>query len=87
MKQSILQFESHICMEHLNTYRAVFKTKHGRVLYLELGTIDDEYVITDCFILIAIKTEQGLNDTMPNRRCYRRLSSAKMICYLSLKMN
>lgn len=59
MKQSILQFESHICMEHLNTYRAVFKTKHGRVLYLELGTIDDEYVITDCFYIDRNQNRTG----------------------------
>ena len=42
MKQSILQFELHTCMEHLSTYRAVFRTKHGRILYLELSIIDED---------------------------------------------
>lgn len=49
MKQSILQLELCTCSEYPDTYRTIFKTKHGRVLYLELRITGENYVITDCF--------------------------------------
>ncbi len=49
MKQSILQLERCTCTEYSDTYRTIFKTKHGRILYLELSAVGENYVIKDCF--------------------------------------
>lgn len=59
MKQSILQLELCACSEHSDTYRTIFKTKHGRVLYLELIAADEHYVITDCFYLDRNQNRSG----------------------------
>lgn len=59
MKQSILQLESYACMEYPDTYRTIFKTKHGRVLYLELRITGENYVITDCFYVDRNQSRRG----------------------------
>lgn len=59
MKQSILQLELYACSEHSDTYRTIFKTKHGRVLFLELRTAGEHYVITDCFYLNRNQNRSG----------------------------
>lgn len=51
MKQSILQLELCACSENSDTYRTIFKTKHSRVLYLEVRITKEQYVITDCFYI------------------------------------
>ena len=35
--------------------RSVIKTKHGRVIYLELGKIADEFIVKECYYLDRIR--------------------------------
>lgn len=59
MKQSILQLELCAGSEYPGTYRTTFKTKHGRVLYLELRDTGKNYVITDCFYIDRNQNRSG----------------------------
>ena len=49
MKKSILKFEAFTSNALANTFRAIIKTQHGRVMYLSLEINDDDCIITDCF--------------------------------------
>ena len=45
----ILQLEH--CHAGSNTYRTIFKTKHGRIVFLALAREDDMLIIRDCFYI------------------------------------
>lgn len=59
MKQSILQLEPCACSEHSNLYRTIFKTRHGRILYFELETINKRYIITNCYYIDRNQQKTG----------------------------
>lgn len=48
MDKSILNLEP-FSDAHANTYRTIFKTRHGRVLFLSVLITDEVCTITDCF--------------------------------------
>jgi len=47
--KSILQLEH--CHADSNTYRTIFKTKHGRIVFLALSREEDMFIIRDCFYI------------------------------------
>lgn len=49
MKKSILQLEAFTNNNHSNTFRTIFKTQHGRVLFLLVEIDDTDCTILDCF--------------------------------------
>lgn len=50
MTKTILQLERFHSADH-DAYRTIFKTKHGRVLYLALSLEEATYTIEDCFYI------------------------------------
>ena len=46
MQKSILKLEA---SSDASTYRTIFKTRHGRTLFLSLAVNGPIYTITDCF--------------------------------------
>ncbi len=48
MQKSILSLEKYDNYTGVDKYRTIFKTQHGRVVYLELQIIDAFCTITDC---------------------------------------
>ena len=51
MQKSILKLESDTSSGCTNRFRAIFKTQHGRVLFLSVEICNSEYAITDCFYI------------------------------------
>lgn len=51
MKQSILKLEAFCFTGSAATYRTIFKTRHGRSLYLSVGIGNAGCAITDCFYI------------------------------------
>ena len=49
MKRSILKLESVTDSNAATTHRTIFKTQHGRSVYLDLAISGADCVITDCF--------------------------------------
>lgn len=51
MKKSILKLEVFVSDASVNTFRTIFKTQHGRVLFLSLIIQGNDCTIMDCFYL------------------------------------
>lgn len=49
MKKSILELDAFMSNDYGNTFRTVFKTQHGRILFLSMQVNDTDCTITDCF--------------------------------------
>ena len=60
MKRSILEFETCITKGHVNTFRTVFKTQHGRVLFLLVQVSGSDCTILDCFYIDRNQGKKGL---------------------------
>lgn len=61
MERSILKLETFTNNGHANTFRAIFKTQHGRVLFLSLDVNDTDCTITDCFYIDRNQGRTGLD--------------------------
>ena len=51
MTKSILKLEACMNNDHVNTFRTIIKTKHGRILFLALAINNTDCTITDCFYI------------------------------------
>lgn len=51
MTKSILKLESCKDSNHTNSFRTIFKTKHGRIVFLALSIDGTACAITDCFYI------------------------------------
>ena len=51
MYKSILMLESDLSTQCPNRFRSIFKTKHGRVLFLSVEISDSHCIILDCFYI------------------------------------
>lgn len=61
MKKSILKLEAFTCNGYTNAFRTIFKTQHGRVLFLSLEIQDTDCNITDCFYIDRNQGKTGAN--------------------------
>ena len=51
MTKSILKLEPYKDNSHPNGFRTIFKTKHGRIVFLALSIDGTDCTITDCFYI------------------------------------
>ena len=59
MKRGILKFDTCIMDGHADTFRTIFKTQHGRVLYLLLEINGTDCTILDCFYIDRNQNKAG----------------------------
>ena len=59
MKRGILKFDTCIMDGHADTFRTIFKTQHGRVLYLLLEINGSDCTILDCFYIDRNQNKAG----------------------------
>ena len=60
MRKSVLSLEPYITNENKNTFRTVFKTQHGRVVFLSLEINGNDCTITDCFYMDRNQGRMGV---------------------------
>lgn len=61
MKRSILKFETCIVEGYTNTFRTIFKTRHGRVLFILVEIKGHDCKILDCFYIDRNQGKDGLD--------------------------
>lgn len=49
MRKSVLSLESYMTNENTNNFRTIFKTQHGRVIFLSVEINENDCTIIDCF--------------------------------------
>lgn len=59
MKKSILRFEAFTNSSNTNIFRSIFKTQHGRVLFLAVAVNNTDCIIKDCFYIDRNQNKTG----------------------------
>lgn len=60
MKKSTLKLEEFMIIGLANTFRTIFKTQHGGILFLLLEVQDTNYTISDCFYIDRNQGRTGI---------------------------